>query len=105
MKVKENVKLDGLQFIMREVLIHADEIWTDNGQELVVTSTTDSVHSAASLHYYGLAVDFRTKYFDNLTKHKVYKKLVKQLGDRYTVVLEPTHIHVQVNLQANQPNR
>lgn len=102
MKTKEGVKLAGLEFIMREVLINADEIWSDNGQELVVTSTTESVHSAASLHYYGLAVDFRTRYFDDITKQKVYKQLLKKLGDKYTVVSEPTHIHVQLNLQAQK---
>lgn len=102
MKTKDGVKLAGLEFIMREVLIEADKIWTEHGQELVVTSTTESVHSATSLHYYGLAVDFRTKYFDDLVKQKVYKALLKKLGDKYIVVLEPTHIHVQLNLKVQQ---
>jgi hypothetical protein len=102
MKVKDGVQLKDLQFVMREVLINADKIWEENGKELVVTSTADSVHSAGSLHPYGLAVDFRTKYFDEVTKQKVYKKLIEKLGDRFTVISEPTHIHVQLNLQANQ---
>jgi hypothetical protein len=102
MKVKEGVKLSGLEFIMRKVLIDADKIWEENNQELVVTSTTESVHSASSLHYFGLAVDLRTRYFDDVTKQKVYKTLIKELGEKYTVILEPTHIHVQLNLSAQK---
>jgi hypothetical protein len=102
MKVKDGVQLKDLQFVMREVLINADEIWEEEGQELVITSTAESVHSSSSLHPYGLAIDLRTRYFDDLTKQKVYKKLIKKLGERFTVISEPTHIHVQLNLQANQ---
>lgn len=104
MKVKDGVELSGLEFIMREVLIQADEIWSENGQELVVTSTNDWAdnRTAGSLHPYGLAVDFRTRYFDDVTKQKAYKQLLKKLGDKYIVISEPSHIHVQLNLQAQQ---
>jgi hypothetical protein len=105
MKVKDGVKLRDLQFIMREVLITADKIWSKYGQELVVTSTGEGVHSPGSLHYYGLAVDFRNHYFNDKTKKLAYKDLLKELGDRYTVILEDTHVHVQVNLKANTPNQ
>jgi hypothetical protein len=101
MKIKEGVDFKP-EFVMREVLEHADECWEAYNQELVVTSCRDGVHSAGSLHYYGLALDFRTRYFDDVTKQKVYKEMIKRLGDKFTVVLEPTHIHVQLNLQANQ---
>jgi hypothetical protein len=101
MKIKEGVDFKP-EFIMREVLINAEEIWKENGQELVVTSCRDGVHSAGSLHYYGLALDFRTRYFDDVNKQKVYKQLIKKLGDKYTVISENTHIHVQLNLKANQ---
>lgn len=95
MQTKDGVKLDKLQFVMRPVLVEAEEIWQENGRELVITSTTESVHSAGSYHYYGLAVDLRTNYFDEVTKQKVYKKLQEKLEGRFRVVLEKTHIHVQ----------
>lgn len=105
MKIKEGASIQGIQFVMREVLINADRIWRENGQELVITAGTDGMHSAASLHYYGLALDFRTKYFDDIARKRVYKLLLEELGDRFTVILEDTHIHVQLNLKANQPQQ
>lgn len=80
---------------MRPVLMAGDKVWKDYGEELVVTSGTDGVHSAGSLHYYGLAVDFRTRYFDKDVKVEVYKSLKEALSDDYQVVLEPTHMHIE----------
>ena len=62
MKIKKGVSLIGLRLVMRPVLIEADRIWDDLGQELVITSCTDGTHSPGSLHYYGYAVDLRTRY-------------------------------------------
>jgi hypothetical protein len=98
MKIKEGVKLQGLRLVMRPVLIAAEEAWQANGQELVVTSTTEGTHSAGSLHPYGYAVDFRTRYFSNAEKRNVvqllHDKLVKY-GGMYRIITHNTHIHVE----------
>lgn len=99
MKIKEGASLQGLRICMRAALIAADQVWENLGQELVITSGTEGEHSAASLHYYGLALDFRTRYFDEGERHLAFNKLSLALaGENFTVVLEDTHIHVQYNL-------
>lgn len=95
MLIKKGVCLLGLQPQMRKVLIKADEIWTDFGEELVITSAVDGLHSAGSLHYYGLALDFRIRYFNPEDRERIAVLLSVELGSDYDVVLESTHIHVE----------
>jgi len=96
MKIKPGTVLAGLNLKIRPVLIAAEKIWKLNGQELVVTSGIDGIHSAGSLHLFGLAVDFRTYYFPSqMQKELVLKELKESLGSNYDVVLERTHIHVE----------
>lgn len=95
MIIKDGVQLAGLDIKMRPVLIEADKIWRRYGQELVVTAGLDGTHSAGSLHYYGLATDFRTRYFTAQEKDVVFAELVESLGVEYDVIKETTHIHVE----------
>lgn len=95
MIIKKSASLNGLQLVMRPVLVIASSVWVDYGQELTVTCGTDGTHSAGSLHYYGLALDLRTKYFNEKTKFKVFKDLKDKLGSKYDVVMHTTHIHVE----------
>jgi hypothetical protein len=104
MKVKEGVKLTDLQFAMRDALIAADKIYEENGHELTVTSTGESVHSAGSYHYYGLAFDIRTRDLDDIVKQKIYKKLSEDLEGRFRVILEKTHIHIQFIIPKGNPS-
>ncbi len=75
----------------------ADGAYTQYGHECVITSGTDGEHSEGSLHYEGLAVDFRT------VRHgmgddeieSLAAVLRKRLGQDYEVVVEATHIHVE----------
>lgn len=105
MKIKDGVIMQGLQLEMRTVLQKADALWKKHGKELVITSALDGTHSAGSYHYFGYALDFRTRYFfDNVpqeqgqrTVMEIVKDLQAQLGDKYTVLFESTHIHVQYN--------
>lgn len=95
MKCKKGVTLYGLQLSMRKVLICADTIWRHTGRELVITETVGGVHSPGSLHPYGYAVDLRTRYFTQLQKKGVVKKLRELLPSNYRVIEHPTHIHVE----------
>ena len=95
MKIKSGVILNGLNINMRKVLILADKLWAENGQELVITAGLDGAHSPGSLHYYGLALDLRTRYFDLRTQEIIAQRLSDGLGDDYDVVLHRSHIHVE----------
>lgn len=112
MIVKDNsVKLDGIQPIMRHAMKWADVVWRDLGQECVITAGTEAVkndgsnelvHSAGSLHYSGLALDFRTRYFADGGDEAAYK-LESELQNinlhldsgKFEVIQHKTHIHVE----------
>lgn len=105
-KVKEGVKLHGLEIEMRRVLIVADEAFAAHShwKEATVTSTTEGVHSAQSLHPYGYAVDFRIQEYngrggvDSLSPKQlenIVQHMRAELGPDYQVILEETHIHVE----------
>ena len=91
----DSVNIWGLDVKMQPVLKHCDRIWKHYGQELVITSARDGLHSAGSLHYYGLAVDCRTRYFDDITKKAVAAEVKEALGSDYDVILHSTHLHVE----------
>lgn len=102
MKIKKGVSLIGLRLVMRPVLVEADRIWEELGQELVITSGTDSEHSAGSLHYYGYAVDLRTRYFTQEEKFTAYCELVDALEyEGFNVFMHDTHIHVEFDAILN----
>jgi len=96
MKIKDGVQLVGMQPQILLAIMVADNIWKNWHQELVITSVTDGVHGPGSFHYRGSAVDFRIRYFEELsTKKAVHKELVAALGLEFDVVLHDTHIHVE----------
>lgn len=95
MKLKEGVSLQNAKLEIRPILIYAETLWKKYGEELVITSYMDGVHSAGSLHYYGYAVDLRSRYFDTKTITNIKTALSKALGQDYRVIIEPTHIHVE----------
>lgn len=98
MKIKRNVVMAGLQLPMRQALKAADILWTRHGQELVVTSALEGEHSAGSYHYYGYAVDLRSRYFTDMIKRDIVVRLQRDLGPKgYTVIGEASHIHIQFN--------
>jgi hypothetical protein len=51
-----------------------------------------------SLHYYGLAVDLRTRYFSETVKQLVAAELnsaLKNISPYYQIIVHSTHIHVE----------
>jgi len=108
MRIKKGVSINGLRIEMRPVLTVVDALWKKNGQKAVITAGTEAIvtwsaeelpfiHSAGSLHPFGLALDFRTRYFDNETKHKVAVELAEKLGINYNVVEHDDRIHAEFN--------
>lgn len=103
------VKLDGLQPIMRHAMKWADIVWLELGRQCVITAGTEYVdeggkliHSAGSLHPMGLALDFRTHYFED-KGDEAAMQLERELDDvneklttgRFQVIQHKTHIHVE----------
>lgn len=96
LKIKhEKVNVWGLDEVMRPVLAHASRVWSRHGQELVVTSARDGLHSPGSLHYYGKAVDLRTRYFGKEQVLEIAREMRDLLGQDYDVVVHSTHLHIE----------
>jgi hypothetical protein len=79
-------------------LREADEAFKAINSYLVITSLKDRQHSSGSLHYAGLAFDCRIRHLDSSDIERVYASLVARLADAYNVILEKTHIHIEVRL-------
>lgn len=99
MLYKDGVIRHGLHWRMRKVEQVVDILWQEHGQEAVMTSGLNGTHGTWSWHYYGCAVDFRTRYFDNDTAAEVATELRRRLHPislAYQVVLHAgSHIHVE----------
>lgn len=98
--LKNGVSLVGLQIQMRKVLEEATQVWNSHDKLLVITSGTEGEHSPGSMHYYGYALDLRTRYFKDLEEvTKVANELQKALGGWYDVIVEGDHIHTHYRRQ------
>ena len=95
MKIKKGVILAGLQIEMRPVLKAANQIWQLHQDELVITAGLEGEHSAGSLHYYGYALDLRTRNFSKSVQKQIVVRLKERLGPDYDVILHSTHMHVE----------
>lgn len=99
LKLKPGVIMAGLSPVMRPVLIHADRIMKSHGVDLVITSALDGAHSPGSFHYYGFALDIRSKHLSQQDKLQVLIYLIEELPD-YQVCLEckglpSEHFHIE----------
>ena len=102
-QLKEGVKINGLKPEMLLGVMICHEVWRRNcpGIPFVITSVTEGKHGKGSLHYPGLAIDFRIRNIvsgalsiDQI-KNNLFTDLVDSLGENYDVVLEETHFHIE----------
>lgn len=94
-QIKSGVNLVGLQPQILLAIQVADDLYVSRGHSLTITSANDSQHMEGSLHYGGMAVDFRTKDLPPGAAQEIAAALKSQLGSQYDVVLESDHIHVE----------
>ena len=102
MERSNNVQLAGLHESFRRALPAIKKVYAEFGLVMVITSGLDGLHSAGSVHYYGKAVDLRSRDLEGVqlpseTKDKIAAKLRAVLGCCFDVVVEKDHIHVEVN--------
>jgi hypothetical protein len=70
-------------------------IWRSFGYTVTVTSGYDGTHQAQSLHYDGLAEDYRTRDVTPTDLTVMVSLVRQQLGSLYDVVVKPDHLHVE----------
>lgn len=65
------------------------------GYDCTITAGLDGKHSAGSLHYVGMALDFRTRVIPGADREPLRAKISARLGPDFDVVLEADHYHVE----------
>jgi hypothetical protein len=97
MKIKAGVQVGGLQPEMTLALMIVEPILKFWGQELVITSATDSQHSNMSRHYVGYGLDIRSRDIKKESGDAVVREMQTALGNEYYVAFEVHHFHLQFN--------
>ncbi len=98
LQIKQNggVKLAGLkpQIVLAAAI--CSDTFDKHRCDCVITSANDSSeHMIGSKHYYGEAIDIRTKNIDHETMCAIVEELKLFLGEEFDVVLESDHLHVE----------
>jgi hypothetical protein len=95
-EIKDNsVCLVGVQAAMARAAIVVARMYRQRGFTAIITSGVDGTHSAKSLHYQGLALDFRTRTVPVAARQPLRDAIADALGSDFDVVLEKDHLHVE----------
>jgi len=99
LRIKDSVDLAGVQPEMLLAAHVTDQVYIWYGVPYCwITSCKDSTHRAGSLHYVGLALDFRINNIPTASSNplpEIVKDIAAHLGPQYDVVLESDHIHIE----------
>lgn len=109
--MKAGVIIDGLHPIMFAAWVEVVSCFAHFDKPCIVTSGLDGKHSKNSLHYEGLALDFRTRHLTPTERAQIRGMIKRKLDTlaeeynatspnapvRFDVVLERTHIHVEAD--------
>jgi hypothetical protein len=101
MKVKDStVSVDGLQAPMLHACAVVDDIYLEIARhEVTLTSAKDGKHSDESLHYRGLACDFRNRDVTQDEFILIHAQVKIKLPAPYQIVIEKTHMHIEYDLK------
>ena len=100
MKIKEGVIIDGIKPPMLRACAIVDEVFLKHtGHEATLTSGRDGKHSDKSLHYDGLADDYRTRDVPENILVLIYNEVRSKLPPPYEVIREETHMHIEYDLK------
>ncbi len=90
--IKSGVSIERLKRPVRRTLNPLVAIYAKRHLDLIVTSTYEGTHSAASLHYCDEAIDIDDPPSE---KEEMVEDIKKELGPGFDVILEKDHIHIE----------
>ena len=102
MLIKQGVDISRLNREIRRGLGIVDKIYTENGQELIITSTYEGNHGGGSLHYGNDAFDVRLALKFTGT---IVGRVSRELGLDYDVVEKPDHVHIEYDPKGSYNKR
>lgn len=94
-KIKDGVSLKGVLWQMFDAAVRVEVCYQAIGLECVITAGSDGQHMKGSLHYRGLALDFRKRTVPIAVRPKLLKAIRQALGPDYDVIDESDHFHVE----------
>ncbi|MFH2057789.1 MAG: hypothetical protein ABIJ59_02685 [Pseudomonadota bacterium] len=81
-----------LQPVVAKARGRVAQLYDDNGEDLYITAKRDGLHGLGSLHYEGLAFDFR---YPKKEISDFISKIRSAAGPGFDVIAEGNHIHVE----------
>ena len=99
LKVKQNVGTAKAVVILAALANEAQRLQLP--RDVVITAVSDGEHSRNSRHYFGHAVDVRSKNFPNAEAKRVFlQRVLTRLGEGYWGLLEDEgtpneHLHLE----------
>jgi hypothetical protein len=96
-KIKPNVDIGGLRPEMVLACLILQPIFMRHGATLIITSGDDGEHGFGSLHFVGLALDFRSRDLDDEDRRDILVEGRAALGAQYDFIHEenPPHFHCE----------
>ena len=94
-RFNDGVDLNGIKPEMVSGFVVVASVYTTLGYDCIPTSINDGVHGFGSLHYIGMAMDFRIRHVREDDRVALKNMIAEALGEQFDVVLETTHIHVE----------
>lgn len=96
MQIKPGVQLNGIRPEIVAAIPVVQSVYAQQGYLLTITSGVEGKHSSKkSLHYKGLALDFRTRHVPSAQRPALHRALKSALGSQYDVILHASHLHVE----------
>ena len=95
MRLKQGSKWGRISPEIILAVMVARDVFGDYGYELVLTEGTGGGHMEGSLHYFGQAVDIRTRHVIEDKWRPMVNDIRSRLTTDYDVVLEPDHLHIE----------
>lgn len=94
--VKDSVKFKRITREVLQILKFALSVWSIYDKTPTITSAHDSHDNRPkSLHNKDLALDFRIRDLTKTEIRNIIKDLRSFLSDKYDIVLESDHIHIE----------
>jgi hypothetical protein len=95
LSLKPGVSLTGVKPEMVIGALVVSSVYQDHDLDCVITSATDGTHGRNSLHYVGLALDFRTRNVPEEELPNLVNQIREALGDDFDVILHSSHLHCE----------
>ena len=97
--IKDGVKFHSFSLHFASFVVAVIKAWDLYAPSVtpVITSANDGVHMTGSLHYKNLAWDLRTKNLDAGKIEEIARMLRVDLGKDWDIIVEDTHLHVEMD--------